>query len=62
MYNNTDELNMDIIDATVIFPVCVILMFLICSIGRYLFLSKIIDDSPPVYTEDMNPPKYEEIV
>ena len=62
MYNNTDEMNMDIIDAAVIFPISVIIMFFVCSIGRYLFLSKIIEDNPPKYIEEQRPPNYDEIV
>jgi hypothetical protein len=62
MYNNTDEVNADIIEATIIFPICVMIMFFVCSIGRYLFLTKSVDESPPKYVEDTRPPKYEEIV
>lgn len=76
MYNSTNSVNEDLIDSTIIFAICAILMMFLCSIGKQLCLNRFLtNDSLPKYEEidtsycpecrdeqERTPPKYDEIV
>lgn len=54
MYNSTSGIGEDVIDGVIIFPICVMLMMFICSIGRWICISRAIEtrvDSLPKYED-----------